>query len=158
MSRTLTPLLQLGLDLLGQALAELDAPLVEAVDVPHRALGEGEVLVVGDQRAQCGGGDFLGEDRGRGSVAEEGFVRDEVVGGAFGFDFVGGFADHEGFGLGEEVGGEHSGGQVSRSVGAGRGVGVGTYFWCLLFSTGLWLSAARMKSVGISFVPWCKSW
>lgn len=41
MSRTLPALLQLGLDLLGQALAELDAPLVEAVDVPHRAFGEG---------------------------------------------------------------------------------------------------------------------
>lgn len=33
-----------------------------------------------------------------------------------------------------------------------------THFWCLLFSIGLWLSAARMKSVGMSLVPWWRSW
>ena len=39
-------------DLLGQLLAELDAPLVEAVDAPHDALGEGDVLVEGDQLSE----------------------------------------------------------------------------------------------------------
>ena len=94
MPRALPRLIQLRLDLLGEGFAELDAPLVEAVDVPHRALGEGAVFVVGDQGAQGSRGDFLREDGGGGAIAEEGFVGDEVVGGAFGFDFVGGFADH----------------------------------------------------------------
>jgi len=44
--------LQLSLDLLGQALSELDTPLVEGVDVPNGAFGEGDVLVVGDQGTQ----------------------------------------------------------------------------------------------------------
>ena len=33
----------------GQRLAQLDAPLVEAVDAPHRAAGEDAVLVQRDQ-------------------------------------------------------------------------------------------------------------
>lgn len=49
--------LELLLDLLGQDLSELDAPLVEAVDVPDDALGEDHVLVVGYQGAQGAGGD-----------------------------------------------------------------------------------------------------
>lgn len=152
MLSALAALLQLSQDLLGQTLPQLDAPLVEAVDVPDRALGKGQVLVVGDEGAERARGDFLREDGRSRSVAEEGFVRDEFGGGAFGFDFVGGFADHEGFGLGEEVGGEHSGERVSL-LGLGPRVRARRYFWCLLFSTGLWLSAAKMKSVGISFVP-----
>lgn len=108
---TLARFVQLRLNLLCQTLAQLDAPLVEAVDIPDGALGEGHVLVVGDEGAEGAGGDFLREDGGRGSVAQESFVRDEVGGGAFGLYFVRGFADHEGFGLGEEVGGEHSVGE-----------------------------------------------
>ena len=42
----------LGLDGLGQLLAELHAPLVVGVDVPDDALGEDLHLVHGDQRAQ----------------------------------------------------------------------------------------------------------
>ena len=93
--------------LTSQNLAQLDTPLVEAVDVPDGALGESEVLVVDDQRTQSPGRDLLCEDRGRGSVAEEGFVWDELLGGPFGLDLVGSLADHEGFGLSEEVGGKH---------------------------------------------------
>ena len=43
-----------GNDALGQDLAELDAPLIERVDVPDRALGKDAVLVERDQLAQGG--------------------------------------------------------------------------------------------------------
>ena len=39
---------------LGEHFAELDAPLVEAVDVPDRTLHEDRVLVEGDQLAEHG--------------------------------------------------------------------------------------------------------
>ena len=91
----------------GQHLAELDAPLVEAVDVPDAALGEGDVLVVGDEGAEGARGELLREYRRRRPVAEEGLVRDELVGRALGLELRGRLADHEGLGLREEVGGEH---------------------------------------------------
>mgnify|MGYP006211454627 CR=1 FL=1 len=39
---------QLRQDLVGQLFAQLNAPLVEAVDIPQHALGEDLVLVQGD--------------------------------------------------------------------------------------------------------------
>ena len=99
---------KLGLDLLGQDLAQLDAPLVEAVDIPDRALGEGQVLVVDDQGAERGRGDLLGEDAGGGAVAEEGLVRDEVLGRALALDLLRRLAHHQRLRLGEEVGREHA--------------------------------------------------
>src|SRR6516162_10209788 len=45
--------LKLGDDPLRQDLAELDAPLIERIDVPDRALGEHAVLIERDQLAQC---------------------------------------------------------------------------------------------------------
>jgi hypothetical protein len=99
---------ELAENALGKLLAELDAPLVERVDVPDGALDESEVLVVSDQQAERAGGDLLGQDRGGGPVAEESLVGDELVGSAFGLDGFGGLADHEGLGLCEEVGGEHA--------------------------------------------------
>ena len=44
---------QFGDDPLGEDFAELDAPLVERVDVPDDALREHAVLVEGDQFAQA---------------------------------------------------------------------------------------------------------
>ncbi len=44
--------LELGDDRLGQRLAELDAPLVEGVDVPDRALSEDAVLIQRHQRPE----------------------------------------------------------------------------------------------------------
>src|SRR6185436_2304482 len=44
--------LELRDDPLGQHLAQLDAPLVEGVDLPDRALGEDAVLVEGDELAE----------------------------------------------------------------------------------------------------------
>lgn len=44
-----TLLIELFENLLGQHLAQLDTPLVEAVDIPDRSLSEGQVLVVDNQ-------------------------------------------------------------------------------------------------------------
>ena len=56
--------IKLSLDLLGETLSELNTPLVKGVDVPDGTLGEGKVLVVGDQSTQSGRGDLLGQDGG----------------------------------------------------------------------------------------------
>ena len=69
--RRLGPALELRDDSLGQHLAELDAPLVERVDVPDRALGEHAVLVERDQLAERFRREPLGEDRVRGTIALE---------------------------------------------------------------------------------------
>lgn len=98
---------KLGLNLLGQDLAELNTPLVKGVDVPDGAFGEGHVLVVGNQCTESAGSDLLGKDGGGGAVAEESLVGDELVGGTLGTDLLGGLADHEGLSLSEVVGGEH---------------------------------------------------
>ena len=61
-------------DLAGEDLAELDAPLVEGVDVPDDALGEDLVLVEGDEGAEGAGGELVGEEGVGGVVALEGLV------------------------------------------------------------------------------------
>ena len=99
---------ELAENALGELLAELDAPLVEGVDVPDGALNEREVLVVSNQGTESTRGDLLGQDGGCGPVAEESLVRNELIGSALGLDGFGGLADHEGLGLCEEVGGEHA--------------------------------------------------
>ena len=66
------------------------------------------MLVVRNERTQGARGNLLCEDGGGGTVAEKGFVGNERLGRTFGGDFLRGLADHEGFGLSEEVGGEHS--------------------------------------------------
>src|SRR3979411_1530286 len=56
-------------DCLRQLLAELDAPLVEAVDVPDHALSKYLVLVARNKPSEVLRGDFLeGQDAG-GSIA-----------------------------------------------------------------------------------------
>ncbi len=81
--------------------------MIEGVDGPDDALGEDGVLVEGDEGAEGVGGEELGEEGVGGAVAFEDFVGDEGVGDTFGFDFFGGFAEGQGFGLGEDVGHEH---------------------------------------------------
>lgn len=100
--------LQLLLDILGQNLTQFDTPLVERVDVPDGAFGEGQVLVVGDQGSQGGGGDLLSQDGGGGTVSKESLVRHQVVGSTFGLDLFRGLTDHQGLRLGKEVGGKHA--------------------------------------------------
>lgn len=116
MAGALAVLIELDEDLLGQALAQLDAPLVKRVDVPHRAFGEGGMLVVDDQSAEGAGRDFLGKDRSRGPVAQEGLVGNQLLGRTFGGDLVRRLANHQSFGLGEEVGGQHPGNQTSAKL------------------------------------------
>ena len=100
--------LQLALDLLRQDLAQLNAPLVERVDVPDRALGERDMLVVRDQRTQRGRRHLLRQDRGRGAVAEEGLVRHQPVRRALGLDLFRGLANHQSLRLRQEVGCQHA--------------------------------------------------
>ena len=80
---------------LGELLAELDAPLVEAVDAPDDALGEGDVLVERDQLAEHRRGQRRGHDRRRRPVAGEHTRRYDGLRGALGPDLVGGLAEGE---------------------------------------------------------------
>lgn len=107
MSSGLLIVIKFRLDLLGQRLAELDAPLVKAVDVPDGALGEGKVFVVDDQGTKSGRCNLVSQDGSGGTVAQEGLVGNKFVGRTLGLDLIGGLADHEGLGLCEEVGCKH---------------------------------------------------
>lgn len=100
--------IELAENALGELLAELDAPLVEGVDVPDGALNERKVLVISDQGTESTRSDLLGQDGGCGPVAKESLVRNELIGSALGLDGFGGLADHEGLRLCEEVGGKHA--------------------------------------------------
>ena len=59
-------------DAAGQGLAQLHAPLIEAVDAPHHPLDQGFVLVERDQGAQGVRRQGVHHDQGRGTVAGEG--------------------------------------------------------------------------------------
>ena len=95
--------LQLGNDLLREHLPELDAPLIEGVDPPDRALGEDAVLVEGDQRAERVRGEPLGEDHVRGPVPLHHPVRDDRLGRPLLPDLLGRLAEGERLGLCEDV-------------------------------------------------------
>ena len=92
-----------GEDLLGQDLAQLDAPLIEGVDTPHGTLNKGDVLVQGDQLAQDRRGQGRGHDRGRGTIAGEHAGGDDGLGRALGAHLLAGLAEGQGLRLGEEV-------------------------------------------------------
>ena len=103
---------QLRQDLVGQLLAQLHAPLIEAEDVPDDALHEDLVLVHGDQGTQGLGGQLFEQDGVGRAVAVEHLERHQVL------DLVQGLADGQelrfhlflalaegqGLGLGEVVG------------------------------------------------------
>ena len=55
-------------DLVGQFLAELDAELVEAVDVPYHALREYLVLVQGNQASEVARGQLSKKEDARGRL------------------------------------------------------------------------------------------
>ena len=108
MTVAIAGLVQLLENLLGQHLAQLDTPLVEAVDVPDGTLGEGEVLVVDDESTELGGADDAADEDGRrGTVAEEALVGDQVLGGTLGLDLLVRLSDHESLSLGKVVGSQH---------------------------------------------------
>src|SRR5262249_40365040 len=71
--------LQFGNDRLRQRLAQLDAPLIERVDVPNDALGVDAMLVKCDELTQCFRGEPIGENRVRWPVTLEHAVRYKPV-------------------------------------------------------------------------------
>src|SRR5271169_2156998 len=103
--RTVMAELRLGLcrefgdDALGKDLAELDAPLVERIDVPDSALGKDTVLVKTDKLAERRWCQLLQQDRVGRPIAFERAVGHEPVGRALGADFLCRFAKGEGFAL-----------------------------------------------------------
>ena len=102
-----TRLIKLGLDFLREALAQLNAPLIERVDVPHCTLGESEMLVVDDERTQGSWCNLLGKDGSGWAVAEERLVLVQLCWRVLGFELLLAFSDHKCFGLSEEIRGEH---------------------------------------------------
>merc|ERR1719198_1447338 len=66
---------QLGQDLLGQLLSELDTPLVEAVDVPDDSLHENLMFVHGDESAESVGAQLIEHERVGRLIAREDLVR-----------------------------------------------------------------------------------
>ena len=75
--------LDFGDDVLSQHFAQLDAPLVEGINVPDNALGEDAMLVKSDELAERFRREPLGEERIRWTVALEDPVRHEPSRGAF---------------------------------------------------------------------------
>ena len=99
-------------DRLGQLLAQLDPPLVERVDVPEHTLSEDFVLIERDQPAERGRIEPAVEDRVARPVAREHLVRQQrlerragqPLALELGARLVGGLAERQRLGLGEEVG------------------------------------------------------
>ena len=90
-------------DLLGKLLAQLDAPLVVGVDAPDRALDKRDVLVQGDELAECERGQRVTEDRSRRTVALKAAGRDDLLGRALGAHLIGRLTKGERLGLSQEV-------------------------------------------------------
>ena len=95
--------LQFGYDALSQHLAEFNSPLVERVELPDRALCEDNVFIQSDQFAENFGGEPVGKDSVRRTVAFKNPVRDQPIGRALGFDLLGCLAESEGLGLRKNV-------------------------------------------------------
>lgn len=100
--------LELLLNVLSKNLTQLNAPLVERVDVPDGTLGECQVLVESNESSQGSRGDLLGEDGSGWSVTKESLMRHQGISGILSLDLLGGLSDHQSFGLSEEVGSKHA--------------------------------------------------
>ena len=90
-------------DLLGELLAQLNAPLIVRIDSPDRTLDKGDVLVQGDKGTQCVRGKVDAKDGGSGTVALEAAGGNHPLGGTLGANLVSGLAKSEGLCLGKEV-------------------------------------------------------
>src|SRR5216683_447094 len=99
--------LELRDDALSQNLAELDAPLIERVDLPDGALREHTVLIQGDQLSQRGRGQTIHQNGVGRSITFEHPVRDEPVGRAFGLHLLRRFSESERLGLRQYVRHQH---------------------------------------------------
>src|SRR5690606_32509878 len=86
-----------------ELLAELDAPLVERVDVPDRALREHLVLVERDQSSERGRCQLVEQERVRGAIAGERAMWNELGGRPLVRDLLRRLAEGERLGLCEEV-------------------------------------------------------
>lgn len=85
---------EFGFDGFGQLFAVFHAPLVEGVGVPHGGLDEDAMFVEGDEHAEGEGVEAFGQQGVAGAVALKAAVR-----------LTAAFARHQGFSLGEGVGG-----------------------------------------------------
>src|SRR5262245_40957619 len=92
---------------LGQHLAQLDAPLIEGVDMPNRALSEDVVFVKSVEFAEDFRGESLGEDSIRWTVALEYTGGYERIRCSFRLDILRRFAEGQCLSLREHVGHEH---------------------------------------------------
>ncbi len=88
---------------LSQHLAQLDAPLIERVDVPDGALGEDTMLVEGDQLAERLGREPFGKNGVRRAVALEHPVGNQPIRSAVSLDLFGRFPKRQRLSLGEDV-------------------------------------------------------
>lgn len=108
MTLAVARLVQLLENLLGKDLAQLDTPLVEAVNVPDGTLGEGKVLVVGNESTKLGRANVAADEDGcRGAVSKEALVGNKITSRALGLDLLVTLANHQGLSLGKVVGSKH---------------------------------------------------
>src|SRR5215510_406943 len=92
---------------LGQHLAQLDAPLIEGVNIPDRPLRENGLFVEGDEFAEDFRGESLGEDRIRWTVALEYTGGYERIRCSFCLYILRRFAEGQCLSLREDVGHQH---------------------------------------------------
>src|SRR6266480_5085480 len=84
-------------DALSQHFAQLDAPLVERINVPDNALGENRMLVKSDELAERFRREPFSEDRVRWTVALEDAMRHEPIRRAVSLDLLGRLSEGQGF-------------------------------------------------------------
>jgi hypothetical protein len=94
-------------DALGQNLAKLNAPLIERIDIPDRALREDAVFVECNQLAERGRCQLLQQNRVGRPVSFEHAMRNEPIGRPLNLDFVSRLAKCERFALRKDVGEQH---------------------------------------------------
>src|SRR3984885_2557401 len=99
--------LNLGNDVLGEHLAQLDAPLIEGIDLPDGALGEYRVLIERDQLAQRFWCEFFRQEDVRRAVALKDAMRNQPIRCSLSLDLLRCLSESQGFGLGKDVGQQH---------------------------------------------------
>src|SRR5262245_66203026 len=90
-------------NLLRQHLAQLDAPLVEGVNVPDCTLREDDMLVERHELAERCWRELLGEEDVRRAIAFKHPVRHQPIWCALGLDCLGCLAEGQRLSLGEDV-------------------------------------------------------
>ena len=92
-------------DILCQDFTQLNAPLIEGVDIPDDALGEDFVLIECHEHTEGIGIQFVADNGIGRSIAFEGLLSSEGIAdtGLFGLDLCGGLTKSQCFGLSNEV-------------------------------------------------------